>query len=917
MVGARTIAQTIASPEVNITAASVDGVGHLVVALQVERGGVGLGLPDAQALEPTFTAAVVDVHPIDGRRAWKGLLLTGRQTIPALPPEGPGTPPGAVLTNQTQPGSESNGTLSGADGTFTYVFANTLPAGFDPTSTVRLGVFLAGIDGTPRTNSTFDFVPAGGAPSPRDTVLDANCARCHVFVQHHDGHRVGVKLCLTCHTWQNADPDTCDPAAMYSPTCVTAATDPNPLDFGRMIHRIHRGKELPTLYTSTTTAPAPPLPSATPLPLPYEPHHGGVTPRNFPVVGRKYSVVGAMGKEVIFGQVLNRPATDPSLAPKAVPGGILFPRDLRDCGVCHEGAPQEYEILYGISRRTCSGCHPDIWFQTSAISDTVHFAHPGGPQLDDTECRGCHIAPTPTHQKVYAPIAEIHVPPHRSPRFNRPTVEILSVQNLRPGQAPTVQFRLYDRDGTLSPPNNPTPLVETGPMASATPRNLQSLSITMAGPTVPGYGGFPVTSGDAGNPSLLPLTADANGVFTYQFVSTIPATASGTWAVGMDGRRRITPTALYDTANDRFLWPYTGEVFASSETPENALVYVDTATGTFTAGAPSTAVPRRTVVAQEKCERCHGRLLLHGTIRNKVQYCLLCHTPNRTDWAQRIAAAGANVNLAATFDGIEERSIDFKVMIHRIHTGARKGASSLEAIEPFAIYGVGKTPFFFDEGLFPNDLRNCTLCHEGQSYHLDVPPPDAPWTVGNETSTVRHQGTRDHVAGEPSMPPLQAACLGCHENGFTEAHVAAHTASGVEQCAQCHARGTYGVDVAHGLAAPTATTVGASFSSIAQNILVPRCAAGACHGGNPPANFPQLDADAAYAELFQNPSRQASGVSLVEPFSPDASYLVLKLRGDAGAVGGIATIMPIGDAALDPSDIAAIEAWIANGAPND
>jgi hypothetical protein len=324
------------------------------------------------------------------------------------------------------------------------------------------------------------------------------------------------------------------------------------------------------------------------------------------------------------------------------------------------------------------------------------------------------------------------------------------------------------------------------------------------------------------------------------------------------------------------------------------------------------------VVAQEKCERCHGRLLIHGTVRNKVQYCLVCHTPNRTDWAARpkVSATG-NVNLAATFDDIEERSIDLKVMLHRIHTGGRKGASSLEAIEPFAVCGMGGAPFFFDDGLFPNDLRNCTLCHEGQSYLLDAPPPDAPSTVANETPTILHQGTRVHVAGEPSMPPMYAACRGCHENGFTQYHAAAHTVSGVEQCNQCHARGTYGVDVAHGLAAPTAAVVASTFSSITANILVPRCASGACHGGSPPANFPELDAGAAYRELFQNPSRQASGISLVEPFSPESSYLVLKLRGDAGAVGGIATTMPIGEGALDPSDIAAIEAWIANGAPND
>jgi hypothetical protein len=43
--------------------------------------------------------------------------------------------------------------------------------------------------------------------------------------------------------------------------------------------------------------------------------------------------------------------------------------------------------------------------------------------------------------------------------------------------------------------------------------------------------------------------------------------------------------------------------------------------------------------------------------------------------------------------------------------------------------------------------------------------------------------------------------------------------SGVEQCAQCHVRGTTSVDIVHGLAKPASTIVSASFSSIVQEIL--------------------------------------------------------------------------------------------------
>ncbi len=107
-----------------------------------------------------------------------------------------------------------------------------------------------------------------------------------------------------------------------------------------------------------------------------------------------------------------------------------------------------------------------------------------------------------------------------------------------------------------------------------------------------------------------------------------------------------------------------------------------------------------------------------------------------------------------------------------------------------------------------------------------------------------------------------------------------------------------------------------TFGAITQGILVPRCATSACHAGSPPPAEPTLDAGVAWSALVAVPSLQASGTQLVEPFAPDRSYLVMKLRGTAANAGGIGTLMPP-DAALDEADIAAIEAWISNGAPND
>jgi hypothetical protein len=122
------------------------------------------------------------------------------------------------------------------------------------------------------------------------------------------------------------------------------------------------------------------------------------------------------------------------------------------------------------------------------------------------------------------------------------------------------------------------------------------------------------------------------------------------------------------------------------------------------------------------------------------------------------------------------------------------------------------------------------------------------------------------------------------------------------------------VEVVHGLAPPSGTAVAASFSSIVQGILVPRCATSACHSAGGTA--PVLEASSAYAALVNVQSSQSS-LKYVEPNDAEKSYLVQKLRGTAASVGGsVATIMPP-DGALAPADIAAIEAWISNGAPND
>lgn len=886
-------AAATAAPKVTIESVAVAAADRkVVVTYRLTDGGEPITGAAATALGASWTLAWLSVDPVTPTiPAWRSLLLTGSQTAACLPPAGPGTPgscdpanpayPGAWLVNQKQPGNDSGGTTAElGDGLFTYTFSGALPAPTPPdnvdlrSETLRVGVNLRSALGTPDTSTTFDFNASGGTVKSYTLVSDDKCNACHGVLTAH-GRRTGVKYCVACHTWLCTDPDTIDPAAPLATD--TKAKYPNPMEFGRLVHRIHRGKKLPTLFLANDATKAnrtwPPdntlyvaSPGAWPgtaftaaPPLPYRNGTNAVA-----AAGTKFAIVGHLSTEYVFGRIASR--IENFQPAKTLAEGVGYPQDLRNCDACHTAAARETigtgtSTDVAISRRTCSGCHPDVFYGDPADAavtapDTRHLAHTGGKQLDDTACKDCHVVARTGGPKLYAPIAEIHRPldylPRNpslnpSPRWSRVTGEIVSVQNMKAGQLPTVKFKLYDRNGPITPLDHPTTPMDLVAPTSPVPRRMTGLSLVLSGPTSD-Y----VTSGDAVTRATLvtrrstaPATgsewwdiaagfsqvADAQGVFTYTFTTALPSTASGTWAVEIEGRRRpdgtiASPPAdyvpalpAYDLATDTFNWPYTGE--AISEHLTNDVKYVDVdGTGAITTD-PSRA--RRAVVDQLKCEKCHLELNLHGANRHDVAACVLCHTPDATDWDKRPrdtrtltdgGVTGTGMVLVnnpidsaattkrwgyATMDGIEERSIHLKTMIHRIHVGEREGAASLEGIRPFAIYGMVYTVtgapsvYFFDDVRFPGNLANCELCHYPNTWTIEAIPAGAAPTTANERGTILHTGTSAKPAvathtstSEPKVLPITAACTSCHTSGAAVDHAAGKTSGGVEQCVSCH-----------------------------------------------------------------------------------------------------------------------------------
>ena len=111
-----------------------------------------------------------------------------------------------------------------------------------------------------------------------------------------------------------------------------------------------------------------------------------------------------------------------------------------------------------------------------------------------------------------------------------------------------------------------------------------------------------------------------------------------------------------------------------------------------------------------------------------------------------------------------------------------------------------------------------------------------------------------------------------------------------------------------------------TFASIQREIFEKTDLAGrnsclSCHttvGRNPPQGLSLLG-DAAYAGLVNVASRQRPGLMRVAPGDPENSYLIHKLEGRSGIVGGR---MPFnGPPFMTAGQILVVKRWIEIGAP--
>jgi OmcA/MtrC family decaheme c-type cytochrome len=594
--------------------------------------------------------------------------------------------------NTTDPGYDSGGTLAVVDaatGTYRYTLKTMLPSGYNPSLTYTVGeqvdrTFLGQQIGV---NPVFDFVPAGGTPFVWEDVTTAQCNTCHQpLIQH--GNRREVRLCKLCHT--------------------EAATDPkgDSIDFRHMIHKIHAGKDLPSVVNGL--------------------------PGSFYGIYSGFSMSYA-----IFSQKL----ADGSVI------GVGFPRVLEECLPCHSEGPTAAFHAEKPSTPACATCHDDVnpSLQTTEAGPPGTNHSPGG--YADGQCSACHAATQDHEFDISVPGA--HVVPERSTQLQGLNVSITSVANHAAGETPVISFMVTNDAGT--------PLRDLS--------GLRTLSFNYAGPTTD-YTTV-ISAAALGSSGL--TGPDAAGVFQLATGTPIPADATGTWSLGAEARRTVQLTSTV----------------SANEAAPNPVV-------TFSVD-DSMPVARRTVVANENCGTCHDvfskDFSVHGGLRNNTEYCVLCHNPTASDADRR------KRDPAAVAAGEVNATINFRVMIHKIHTG-----ENLEQ-QPYIIYGFGPAPQNYTKNDFgtlryPGDRRICETCHvEGTEL---IPP--YPGTALPTLRTQLDPATGNVVpAGPDHVAPIASVCSACHDADDAIAHMETNTAGdGTEACPVCHEEGAaFAVSVVH------------------------------------------------------------------------------------------------------------------------
>lgn len=218
---------------------------------------------------------------------------------------------------------------------------------------------------------------------------------------------------------------------------------------------------------------------------------------------------------------------------------------------------------------------------------------------------------------------------------------------------------------------------------------------------------------------------------------------------------------------------------------------------------PATGQPAadsgRDIVATEKCNECHQQLGgipgddpessaagFHGGNRNETRYCVVCHTEQRK-YGRTEAEIDADT---LTFTSSNTYRVDGRAIgnmpnnVHKIHMGTFLAKKNYDYAD-----------VLYNEVKFPQDLRNCTKCHDGSATSTAQTAQGDNWknAPSRRACGACHDGINFATGlGVTTGDAVEGLTETTSYNGF--AHGGQSQADD-SQCTTCHTPGN--IDVVH------------------------------------------------------------------------------------------------------------------------
>jgi OmcA/MtrC family decaheme c-type cytochrome len=315
-----------------------------------------------------------------------------------------------------------------------------------------------------------------------------------------------------------------------------------------------------------------------------------------------------------------------------------------------------------------------------------------------------------------------------------------TISSVSIGGPPVVKFSLVDQDGVpikgLPPADIGWAIAKLTPGVNGESSTWQSYinqTVTPSGcPTgVTSCLTAPATQATTESGTAGTLVDNGDGTYQYSFSTDITNVAGVTYNATLTHRVGFEIRGLAQANNGSYTFqPSTGAT-----------------TGIFS----------REIIELQTCNGCHTQLTLHGGARVETQYCVICHNPSTTD----------------PYSG---NPLDFKQMIHKIHTGntlpsiqTPNGPDTTPTLgSGYWIIGYMESLNNFNTVLYPQDTRNCTTCHnqnlpaatEAANYST-VPTIEACGACHDTTTFSGANPTHKGGAATDAM------CSTCHVNPQT------------------------------------------------------------------------------------------------------------------------------------------------------